>query len=136
MSIPNTFEINQSEGMSRSLQSWPSSGQRTWKSQISGNQVYDDSILQIPKLQRIRKIRKNNSLNYEPINSSKESGSQYSHQLDQLFEFIGSHPEKAILSNEFIEASRTRKIRGICRKQALNIMKTMILSLFEQMQLT
>ena len=128
VSIPNTFEINQSEGMSRSLQSWPSSGQRTWKSQMSGNQVYDDSILQIPKLQRIRKIRKNNSLNYEPIISSKESGSQYSHQLDQLFEFIGSHPEKAILSNEFIEASRTRKIRGICRKQALNIMKTMLQS--------
>ena len=102
--------------MSRSLQSWPSTGNRQLKHQSSSSQAWDDSILQIPKLKIKRKLRSNS--NNEKLPHSK--------LLSQLFDFIGSHPEKAVKSSDFIEAARTRKMRGVYRKQAMMIMKDLL----------
>ena len=102
--------------MSRSLQNWPSTGDRQLRHQLSSDQIFDDSILQIPKLKFKRKFR--NKTNKEKLPHSK--------LLDQLFDFIGCHPEKAVSSNNFIEAARIRKMRGLYRKQAMIIMKDLL----------
>ena len=117
VSIPDCAEVNTSSSqMSRSLQNWPSTGSRHLKHQSSRDLVFDDSILQIPKLKIRRKFRK--ETNSEELPHSK--------LLDQLFEFIGSHPEAAVSSNHFIEAARLRKLRGMYRKQAMMIMKDLL----------
>ena len=124
VTIPNTFEVIQSDGMSRSLESWPS--KRNRHSRKYEDQIIDDSILIIPKLQLKRKVRKINSMTFEKIENSESKTMPHIKLLEQLFEFIGSSPEKAVTSNEFIEAAKTRKSRGLCRKQALTIMKKIL----------
>ena len=126
VNIPNTFEVVQSPiRMSRSLERWP---RKKIKSLTNKNkdQILDDSILIIPKLQLKRKVRKMNGLTFEKIENNKSNRMPNMELLEQLFEFIGSSPEKAVTSNEFIEAAKTRKSRGLCRRQALNIMKKIL----------
>ena len=124
VTILEKFEINQSDTMSRSLQNWPSTGNKNMKMTV--DQAFDDSILQIPKLQLKMKIRKmNNTFNQESYQGRNEK-SPHSKLLEQLFEFIGSHPEKAVSTLEFIEAAKMRKMRGMCRTQALTIMKNLL----------
>ena len=127
VSIPGSNVLTRNENMSRSLQNWPSVGTKKWKNQFSVDQSFDDSILQIPKLQmKIQVRRMNTSPKHDQFSGDEESKKLETCLLDQLFNFIGSHPEKAVSSNDFIEAARARKMRGICRKQSLTVMSDLL----------
>ena len=126
VNIQNSFELIHSPiRMSRSLERWPRKKIKSFTDK-NKDQILDDSILIIPKLQLKRKVRKMNGLTYEKIENHKSNKMPNMELLQQLFEFIGSSPEKAVTSNEFIEAAKTRKSRGLCRRQALTIMKKIL----------
>ena len=134
VSIPNTLDQSKAQDkMSQSLQNWPSVGDtKSLRKQLSFDieQSLDDSILQIPKLQLKRKIRKikqkESQTNYGALERDDEDKLPHSKLLDQLFNFIGSHPEKAVSSVDFLEAANVRKSRGFYRKQALAMMKELL----------
>ena len=46
--------------------------------------------------------------------------------LDQLFSFIGSHPETAVSCVSFLKAVQVRRERSLTRKMALNLMKQLL----------
>ena len=130
--------------MSRSLQSWPS-GVRTLKRSVSlevDQQSLDDSILQIPKLRLKRTIRKM-TLNKRTMTSSLRpykakvaaaeslDGGERPPQsavLDQLFDFIGSHPEAAVSPWRFLAAVNIRRERSVARHYALVYMKQLLMA--------
>ena len=133
--------------MSRSLQSWPSgsrlSGLRRSASLEVDQQSLDDSILQIPKLRLKRTIRrmsaqahqqhKKTTRLYPPPSSTKEdvegeSRPPQSAVLDQLFDFIGSHPEAAVSPWRFLEAVNVRRERSVARHYALVYMKQLLMA--------
>eukprot|EP00092_Neocalanus_flemingeri_P030552 GFUD01033172.1.p1 GENE.GFUD01033172.1~~GFUD01033172.1.p1 ORF type:complete len:4225 (-),score=861.78 GFUD01033172.1:307-12981(-) len=134
VSIPNVFDQSKTlDTMTRSLQNWPSVGEaKSFKKQMSFDieQSLDDSILQIPKLQLKRKIRKmkqtESTINYIGKGGDEDDKLPHSRLLDQLFDFIGSHPEKAVSTEDFLEAVNIRKVRGFNRKQALAMMKELL----------
>ena len=119
--------------MSRSLQSWPSghSDSKSLKKQFSFDieQSLDDSIIQIPKLRLRRKIRKmKQSATQTMRNDFEEDKLPQTIILDQLFEFVGSHPEKAVSPWKFLEAVGIRRERSVTRKYALIFMKQLLTS--------
>ena len=126
--------------MSRSLQGWP--GDRSKRRQMTRQQSFemerslDDSILQIPRLKRsIRKIKSAKST-FEDLSSSSATLGEGTLPLaaaelvvlDQLFSFIGSHPEKAIPAASFLHAVSERRRRSRCRIQALALMRQLLLT--------
>ena len=131
--------------MSRSLQGWPNAGGgvRTLKRSTSlevDQQSLDDSILQIPKLRLRRTIRKM-ALHKKARTSSrllypkaKNGGGEdderipQSAVLDQLFDFIGSHPEAAVSPWRFLEAVNIRRERSVARHYALVYMKQLLMA--------
>jgi hypothetical protein len=136
--------------MSRSLQRWPSGGSRLSGLRRSASlevdqQSLDDSILQIPKLRLKRTIRrmsaqahqqhkKTTTRLYPPPSSSTkedvegESRPPQSAVLDQLFDFIGSHPEAAVSPWRFLEAVNVRRERSVARHYALVYMKQLLMA--------
>jgi hypothetical protein len=135
--------------MSRSLQSWPSGGSRLSGLRRSASlevdqQSLDDSILQIPKLRLKRTIRrmsaqahqqhKKTTRLYPPPSSTKEDDSSgesrppQSAVLDQLFDFIGSHPEAAVSPWRFLAAVNVRRERSVARHYALVYMKQLLMA--------
>jgi hypothetical protein len=136
--------------MSRSLQSWPSGGSRLSGLRRSASlevdqQSLDDSILQIPKLRLKRTIRRMSAQAHQqhkktttrlyppPPSSTKEdvegeSRPPQSAVLDQLFDFIGSHPEAAVSPWRFLEAVNVRRERSVARHYALVYMKQLLMA--------
>ena len=117
--------------MSRSLQSWPSGDSKSLKKQISFDieQSLDDSILQIPKLRMKRKIRKMKNTTAQ-LNNSENDDDKLPQTLilEQLFQFIGSQPEKAISPWKFLEAVDSRREKSVSRKYALMFMQQLLSS--------
>ena len=106
VSIDTTLEQSKySSMMSRSLQSWPSVESKSLKKQLSFDieQSLDDSILQIPKLRMKRKIMKMKKTAAQ-INKTESEDDKLPQTLilEQLFQFIGSHPEKAVSPWKFL----------------------------------
>ena len=98
-------------------------------------QSLDDSILQIPKLRLKRTIRKMAAQHHKKATTrlyppaKEEEGGERSPQsavLDQLFDFIGSHPEAAVSPWRFLEAVNIRRERSVARQYALVYMKQLL----------
>ena len=129
---------------SRSLQGWPGDkGKRrhmTRQQSAELERSLDDSILQIPRLKRsIRKIKSAKSTIEELGSHSASLGDKSSTQpmaaaapelvvLEQLFSFIGSHPEKAIPAASFLHSVSERRRRSRGRIQALALMRQLLLT--------
>lgn len=127
--------------MSRSLQSWPPGGGRPLKRSVSlevDQQSLDDSILQIPKLRLKRTVRKmaqkkRPSSRLHPkakdtVGREEDERLPQSAVLDQLFDFIGSHPEAAVSPWRFLEAVNIRRERSVARHYALVYMKQLLMA--------
>ena len=116
--------------MSRSLQSWPSVDSKSLKKQLSFDieQSLDDSILQIPKLRLKRKIRKIKQSAAQLNKPDEDDKLPQTVVLEQLFQFIGSHPEQAVSPWKFLEAVGIRRERSVSRKYALTFMKELLKS--------
>ncbi|XP_059095573.1 probable E3 ubiquitin-protein ligase HECTD4 [Tigriopus californicus] len=121
--------------MSRSLQNWPKKGSRrgiTKQQSVEIERSLDDSILQIPKLKKqVKKIPTARSVieNLAKGKTTQEDDrTPESVVLDQLFAFIGSHPEKAVSAKSFVKAALVRRQRSRCRIQALALMKGILSS--------
>lgn len=121
--------------MSRSLQNWPKKGSRrgiTKQQSVEIERSLDDSILQIPKLKKqVKKIPTVRSV-IENLakgkNTQEDDRTPESVVLDQLFAFIGSHPEKAVSAKSFVKAALVRRQRSRCRIQALALIKGILSS--------
>ncbi len=127
--------------MSRSEQSWPSvggvAGRGPLKRSVSlevDQQSLDDSILQIPKLRLRRTVRKmtqqssGKRRSRASLAAATGQGDRppQSAVLDQLFDFIGSHPEAAVSPWRFLEAVNIRRERSVARHYALAYMKQLL----------
>lgn len=88
----------------------------------------DDSIIEIMKLQRRRQARKKAvvSILQDLVEEDQVDKPPHIVLIDQLFNFIGSNPEKAISCEDFLSAAQIRYKRGITRKQALVHMKALL----------
>ncbi|KAL3856755.1 hypothetical protein ACJMK2_011476 [Sinanodonta woodiana] len=92
----------------------------------------DDIIIDLIKMHRRRQSQRlgPNSI-LQDLVEDEELGS-HEHRpphvalLSQLFQFIGSDPEKAISSEDFLKAAQLRWRRGNTRKQALIHMKELL----------
>ena len=130
--------------MSRSLQGWPvdhlrcrgRQQQMTRRQSAEMERSLDDSILQIPRLKRsIRKIKSAKST-IDDLSSAAtshatkeaEAAAPESVVLEQLFSFIGSHPEKAISAASFLRSVSQRRRRSRGRIQALALMRQLLLT--------
>ena len=126
--------------MSRSLQGWPADHHRcrgrqqqmTRRQSAEMERSLDDSILQIPRLKRsIRKMKSAKST-IDDLSSAATSqavtAAPESVVLEQLFSFIGSHPEKAISAASFLRSVSQRRRRSRGRIQALALMRQLLLT--------
>ena len=132
VSIDTSLQPNKySSMMSRSLQSWPMGDSKSLKRQISFDieQSLDDSILQIPRLRMRKRIRKmkNTAAQLNKIDNDEDK-LPTTLILDQLFQFIGSQPEKAISPWKFLEAVGSRREKSVSRKYALMFMQQVLSS--------
>ena len=111
--------------MFQSLQSWPTGETRTYRKQMSFDveQFLDDSILQIPKLRIQRKVVQNKdskyNLKHDPMFSTNTI-------LNEIFEFIGSYPEKSVSPWKFLEVVNNRRAKSISRKYSLMFVQTLL----------
>jgi hypothetical protein len=125
---------NDSNIMTRSLQCWPADkGRRrimTKQQSMEIERSLDDSILQIPKLKKsARKMRSARSV-IEDLSSLGSHGDKEPESivLDQLFSFIGSHPEKAIPASSFLKSVMERRRRSRGRIQSLALMRQLLMT--------
>ena len=111
--------------MFQSLQSWPTRETRSYRKQMSFDveQFLDDSILQIPKLRIQRKVVKNKDSKQNLKHDTSFSSNPI---LDEIFEFIGSYPEKSISPWKFLEVVNNRKAKSISRKYSLMFVQTLL----------
>ncbi|CAB4054717.1 HECTD4 [Lepeophtheirus salmonis] len=102
--------------MTQSLISWPDSITKK-KKFLERERSLDDSILQIPLLKKNHVTSK--------FENKKSTEAEI---LDEIFEFIGSHPEKAVSQRSFLNAIQTRQRRYECRNLSIIQMKEIISS--------
>ncbi|XP_040578210.1 probable E3 ubiquitin-protein ligase HECTD4 [Lepeophtheirus salmonis] len=102
--------------MTQSLISWPDSITKK-KKFLERERSLDDSILQIPLLKKNHVTSK--------FENKKSTEAEI---LDEIFEFIGSHPENAVSQRSFLNAIQTRQRRYECRNLSIIQMKEIISS--------
>ncbi|OWF52164.1 E3 ubiquitin-protein ligase HECTD4 [Mizuhopecten yessoensis] len=91
--------------------------------------VYDETVLEVLKIRSRKRHGKRKgpaSVLQELAEDDNKDVPPHVVLVDQLFSFIGSDPEKAISSKDFLSAAQTRWRRGNTRKQALVHMKELL----------
>ncbi|KAK3084084.1 hypothetical protein FSP39_007865 [Pinctada imbricata] len=88
--------------------------------------VHDDSILDIVPLHRRKQKRGASSVLQDLVEEENKDLPPHVTLIEQLFLFIGSEPEKAISSKDFLSAAQTRWRRSKTRKLALVHMKELL----------
>ena len=135
----DTENVNNTPGssqiMTSSLQNWPQSKNLKRQQSAELEKSLDDSILQINKLHRsVSRLKQSRSIIESSILAPLDLNSNPETLVNDLFDFIGSNPEKSVSPTDFLRAILHRLERCQARMQALE-KSGMIMQILEKVPL-